>query len=339
MTAAAAVLTPWFCTESGLAQCTVTPPPGSIISPDGCAHVTGGPTDSNGGCNIIPNVFTDLGSIPVGGALNVAGEFGTYDAAGAGGAATTRDLDWYLVSADGGTITVTLTTQNAAGSGQMTNSVIFIKGNVGTDPCLGNFNVGVQSTLCPHVQSYVGGAGQHLIVVATPFETAGSAELYNCGDYLLNITHTPLNYPICGTSTESCTAPHGTGGCNLAACCDAVCSFNPLCCETVWDQSCVDQAVTSCGLFIYNCAPPAGAPTNDCAINSQLIVVGQDNVVANNTLAGTDGPTGPAATCAGCSKSTASNSTSPASPFPTRSAIRSRIAACSTRRPRRWASR
>ena len=282
--------------ELASAQCSVTPPPGSIASGDGCAQV-GGAADINGGCNIIPAVFTDLGSIPAGGTLNVTGEFGTYDASGAGGAATTRDLDWFLVTTDGGTLTVTLQTQNELATGAMPNSVIFIKGNVGADPCLGNFNVGVQSNACPHVQSYIGGAGTHLVVVTTPFETAGAAELYNCGQYLLTLTHTPLSFPVCGTSSDDCTSAHAAGGCNLPACCDGVCSFNPLCCEVGWDQGCVDQAVTSCGLFIYNCAPPTGAPANDCAVNAQLITVGQSNVVANNVSAGTDGPTGPSATC------------------------------------------
>ncbi|MSR28597.1 MAG: hypothetical protein EXS03_03350 [Phycisphaerales bacterium] len=285
------------CAEIAAAQCSVTPPPGAIVSPDGCAHTTGGPVDSNGGCNQIPATFTDLGSIPSGGAINVSGQFGTYNPAGTG-ASTTRDLDWYLVATDGGTLTVTLQTRNSVGTGQMANSVIFIKGNVGSDPCVGNFNVGIQSTVCPHVQTYIGGAGTHLVVVTTPFETTGAAEIYNCGQYLLTLSHTPLNYPVCGTSTADCTAPHTIGGCNLPACCDSVCGFNPICCDVGWDQSCVDQAVTSCGLFIYNCAPPTGAPANDCAISSQLISVGQPNVVVNNAAAGTDGPVGPAATCA-----------------------------------------
>lgn len=279
-------------------QCSVTPPPGSIISPDGCAHITGGAPDSNGGCNIIPAAFTDLGSIPTGGSINVAGEFGTYDPTGAGGVSTSRDLDWYLVSCDGGTLSVSLSTLNSVGTAAMANSVVFIKANVGADPCLGNFNVGVQSSACPHVQSIVSGAGQHLVVVTVPFETAGSAEIYNCGQYLMTLTHTPLLYPICGTSTESCTDVHATGGCNLPACCDSVCSFNPLCCDVGWDQSCVDSAITTCGLFVYNCAPPAGAPANDCATSAQLITVGQANVVANNTNAGTDGPISTASACA-----------------------------------------
>ena len=284
-------------TSSAMAQCSTTPPPDAIISPDGCAHIAGGAVDSNGGCNQVPASFTDLGSIAAGGVMNVSGQFGTYDASGTGLPSTTRDLDWYLVSTDGGTIQVSLSTLNAAGTAAMPNSVVFIKGNVGADPCAGNFNVGVQSAACPHVQSYVGGAGQHLIVVTTPFETAGAAELYNCGQYLLTITHTPLNYPVCGTSAEECTAPHATGGCNLPACCDSVCGFNPLCCDIGWDQSCVDQAVTSCGLFIYSCQSPTGAPANDCAINAQLITVGQANVVANNAAAGNDGPTGASALC------------------------------------------
>ena len=45
-----------------------------------------------------------------------------------------------------------------------------------------------------------------------------------------------------------------------------------------------------CGLFIYSCSATAGAPANDCATSSQLITVGQANVIADNTNAGSDGP-------------------------------------------------
>ena len=48
--------------------------------------------------------------------------------------------------------------------------------------------------------------------------------------------------------------------------------------------------MTGCGLFIYSCSATAGAPANDCATSSQLITVGQANVIADNTNAGSDGP-------------------------------------------------
>ncbi|MSR45061.1 MAG: hypothetical protein EXS15_06890 [Phycisphaerales bacterium] len=276
--------------SSAMGQCDVTPPPGSIISPDGC----GISPDVNGGCNLTPAAFTDLGSIASGGVMYVAGRMGTFVPPGGTAGNTSRDLDWYLVTAPAGTLLVSLSTANSTSTAQMGNSVIFIKAQVDVaNPCLGDFDVGVQSALCPHVQSVTSGAGTHLVVVTVPFETTATAPVYSCGAYLMTLTHTPLSYEICGTSTASCTEVHATGGCNLPACCDAVCGFNPLCCDVGWDAGCVDSAVTTCGLFLYSCAPVAGAPANDCVTSSQLITIGQSNVVAENLLASTDGP-GPA---------------------------------------------
>jgi len=293
----AAMFAASFMSDSVFAQCSITPPPGAFVSPDGCAHLNGA-VDSNGGCNQTPAAFTDLGTMTSGGVLNVTGEMGLYIPTGAT-TFTQRDLDWYLVTCPAGTLEVSLSTQNAAGTAQMPNSVIFIKMNVGVDPCLGNFDVGVQSTICPHIQSIVSGAGTHMVVVTVPFDTtAATTTTQACGQYLMKLTHTPLNNPACGTSTDSCTEVHASGGCNLPACCDTVCNFNPLCCDTAWDQGCVDQAVTSCGLFIYTCNPPAGAPANDCATASQLITVGQASVIVNNANAGTDGPGPVVSACA-----------------------------------------
>ncbi len=273
-------------------QCTVTPPPGTIATTDGCAHLNGA-IDNNGGCNATPNLFTDLGALSSGGVMNVSGQMGLYIPT-AGTTMSSRDLDWFLVSCPAGTLQVSLSTQSYTGTGQMPSSDIFIKANVGADPCLGSFDVAIQSTACPHIQSITAGAGQHLVVVTTEFDTTAVASSPSqCGTYLMTLSHTPLTYPICGTATASCTEVHAAGGCNLPACCDQVCSFNPLCCDIGWDQGCVDSAVSLCGLFIYNCAPPPSAPLNDCAIASQLITIGQGNVYADNTNAGTDGP-GPA---------------------------------------------
>ena len=281
-------------TGSAFGQCSVTPPPGTITSPDGCGLVP----DVNGGCNVSPAVFTDLGSIGDGAVMNVAGQMGLYIPAGAT-TYSSRDLDWYLVTCPAGTLQVSLSTQNAAGSAQLPNSIIWIKKNVTADPCVGDMDIGIQSTICPHVQSITSGAGTHLVVVSVPFDTtAGTTTTQACGQYLMTLSHTPLTNPICGTATDSCTTAHVGGGCNLIACCESVCNFNPLCCELGWDQSCVDSAVTTCGLFVYTCAPPAGAPANDCATASQLITIGQSGVVADNTFAGTDGPGPVVSACA-----------------------------------------
>ncbi len=288
--ASALVGTTMLFSSTALGQCDLTSPPGTIITTDGCAHLNGD-IDSNGGCNQAPAAFTDLGALGSGATKYVSGEMGLYIPTGAT-TYTSRDLDWMLVSCLGGTVQIDLSTRNSAGTGQMPNSLVFIKPNVDVlDPCLGNFNPTYNSTVCPNANTIVGPAGTHLIVVSVPFDTtAGTTTAQGCGTYLLKISHTPFNNPICGTSTESCTEPHATGGCNLPACCEDTCNFNPICCDTQWDQNCVDQAVTSCGLFVYSCVPPAGAPANDCATASQLITVGQANVIADNTNAGSDGP-------------------------------------------------
>ena len=288
--ATALVGTTMLFSSAAFGQCDTTSPPGTILTTDGCAHLNG-EVDSNGGCNATPNLFTDLGTLANNGTMYVSGQMGLYIPTGAT-TYTSRDLDWMLVTCLGGTVRADLTTLNSTGTGPMPNSLVFIKPNVNLqDPCLGTFNPTYNSTLCPNLNSFVAPAGKHMIVVSVPFDTtATETTTQACGTYLLTISHTAFNNPICGTSTASCTEVHASGGCNIPACCEDTCNFNPLCCEVGWDQNCVDQAVTGCGLFVYSCAPPAGAPANDCATSSQLITVGQANVVANNTNAGTDGP-------------------------------------------------
>ena len=49
----------------------------------------------------------------------------------------------------------------------------------------------------------------------------------------------------CGRGSGDCHAPHTAPGCNTDACCRAVCTEDPFCCETNWDQGCVDDAAAS----------------------------------------------------------------------------------------------
>jgi hypothetical protein len=49
-----------------------------------------------------------------------------------------------------------------------------------------------------------------------------------------------------------CFEPHAGRGCNQPSCCYAVCNFDPACCNTSWDQNCVNLALSpnlenSCG--------------------------------------------------------------------------------------------
>ena len=57
----------------------------------------------------------------------------------------------------------------------------------------------------------------------------------------------------CGESTAgSCFATHPTPSCNNAECCAAVCAVDPFCCNTQWDQFCVNEAIEQCP----NCGDP-----------------------------------------------------------------------------------
>jgi hypothetical protein len=66
---------------------------------------------------------------------------------------------------------------------------------------------------------------------------------------------------VCNLNTPNCPAPgspltvHGTPGCNDAACCEAVCAVNPVCCSIGWSESCVNTAKAVCVTF-------GGCPTS-----------------------------------------------------------------------------
>jgi len=52
----------------------------------------------------------------------------------------------------------------------------------------------------------------------------------------------------CGGSSGGCFIPGGNGtpGCDNQACCEAICTDDPFCCDTTWDGNCVDMATTLC---------------------------------------------------------------------------------------------
>ncbi|NOT01333.1 MAG: hypothetical protein HOP29_11975 [Phycisphaerales bacterium] len=51
---------------------------------------------------------------------------------------------------------------------------------------------------------------------------------------------------VCGVDSSSCTAEHATPGCGDGDCCRAVCDFDRFCCESEWDDLCVEDAVAIC---------------------------------------------------------------------------------------------
>lgn len=99
----------------------------------------------------------------------------------------------------------------------------------------------------------------------------------------------------CVGAAGACNVVHSGLGCDNATCCSSVCTFNPICCEVGWDQSCVDQAIAQCGY--YFCPVVAGAPANNCA-TSATVVPSSDSVRPFTTVnATTDGPGHAGALC------------------------------------------
>ncbi len=81
---------------------------------------------------------------------------------------------------------------------------------------------------------------------------------------------------------DCCVAGRGPG-CADAACCTAVCTADPFCCETVWDAVCADLAAQACP----GCPPGPPPPNDDCA-GALVIVAGRAPFDTANTT--TDGP-------------------------------------------------
>lgn len=56
-----------------------------------------------------------------------------------------------------------------------------------------------------------------------------------------------LEFVGCGRpGGGSCLAPHRGPGCESAACCEAVCDFDPPCCDASWDAACAKAAEAAC---------------------------------------------------------------------------------------------
>ena len=51
----------------------------------------------------------------------------------------------------------------------------------------------------------------------------------------------------CGADAGNCFVSNFTPGCNLVACCDIICRFDPSCCFESWDETCRDFAFQFCG--------------------------------------------------------------------------------------------
>lgn len=66
-----------------------------------------------------------------------------------------------------------------------------------------------------------------------------------------------LTHPACGPGAGPCCDDHGTPGCSMLTCCEAVCALDPFCCDIAWDKLCVDGAELSLA-----CSPGKGGCFN-----------------------------------------------------------------------------
>jgi hypothetical protein len=69
--------------------------------------------------------------------------------------------------------------------------------------------------------------------------------LAHCTSAAVAVALASLAHAQCGTGA-SCHVVHATPWCNNAACCTVVCAFDPWCCNTGWDATCVSLADAEC---------------------------------------------------------------------------------------------
>jgi hypothetical protein len=89
------------------------------------------------------------------------------------------------------------------------------------------------------------------ITCANAFSDGTIASIGAYRDFLSAICLNCAGEPAgCDTGAFDCETVHGTPYCDDAVCCGTVCTIEPFCCETAWDQMCVDLAeefCTGCG--------------------------------------------------------------------------------------------
>jgi len=268
------------------AQTCDTTSPGTNATTDGWEHNVDADydgvddPDADGGCNLGAPAFTELGTLSIGAVKRITGVTGNYVTSSGG---NSRDLDWCRFSVTQPCyIKVTLSMSKggvpfSTNGGTVYQSALFIaQGAAGTDDTTycndANFIYGAYlAGDCPQVatNSLPNGlqqstipmpAGRHMVIITTPFGAQYAGPI----DYACDLQVLPLDNAKCGTSTNDCTAVNTTGGCNDPVCCDIVCNQTPSCCSVAWDQNCINTGIAECGLFVYSCAPGAGAPPNDC---------------------------------------------------------------------------
>ncbi|MCE9619356.1 MAG: hypothetical protein K8R92_05565 [Planctomycetes bacterium] len=263
-------------------------------------------SDDNGGWNVTPNAFMDLGTLSVGTSVRVAGIVGAFTPSG-GSAPTSRDLDWIRFTVpESCYVQITLSMGKDDGFG---NIVPFATGQQSylsvyegsVQASATNLSSGYDSDGCPQsaVYTFPNGtqqgrlpvaAGEVLFIVSTPFNPTGQTTYNGPIVYRADVFVTGRDNAACSTSVDDCITATNNPGCSDGACCDLVCGFSPQCCDTKWDALCVQDGVEQCGNFIYSCANPSLSAPNDCVGDAELVLGMPANISFDCTDANSDGP-------------------------------------------------
>ena len=262
-------------------------------------------SDANGGWNVTPAVFGEMGSHAIGDTVIFNGMVGAFTPTG-GTSASSRDLDWLRMSvSEPCYIAVTLSMGRDVGGVPVpfaSPDQSYISIYSGSEQASAkSLSFGYDTDGCPHnpVVKLPNGtqagkiplpAGDATFVVTTPFNPTGTTQYNGPIYYSLKVEVLALDNGQCGTATNDCVTASGTGGCSDATCCDTVCGFNPECCNVAWDTACIDYGVTQCGNFVFRCNAPVA--DNDCLTGAAPVDVtgGAITFGFDNTGANTDGP-------------------------------------------------
>ncbi len=209
--------------ECGAPPCDLMCPDNGIPEGEPCG------ADTNGGCNSTPAAFGRI----------LCGETICGNAWAEGG---TRDTDWYLVESP--TPCTLIATLNAE-----FNGVVFIVGGIPECEPIVLGQAGDANACTPGLPAVADVTPGIYVVFVAPADFDGAPCNSGMNDYILSVDcNCEPPPPVCGPGAGSCFEPNGTPGCEDAFCCKLICAQDPFCCDTQWDQICVDQAVDQCGV-------------------------------------------------------------------------------------------
>ena len=216
-------------------------------------------TDTNGGCNDPSGANSHE---PI--ALN-SSVCGTFWADGG-----TRDTDWYSFTlASDAVVNLTVNSSLLVTIGILdANCPPAVFAIDGTQSCGAFIEVCIPAGNCV---VFVGPGS----FAGTP---CGSGDLNNYQAILTELV--VCDAPSCGeVATGDCCVAHLNPYCSDAICCSAVCAADAFCCDTEWDQFCVNAALVICE--VCGAGPP---PANDECVGAIAIL---DGVTAFDTSTAT----------------------------------------------------